>query len=122
MATRRRARYFDVHVNFVVLTRRSLRTAVLLTGVVVMAAQNDAGYALLDRTAAAARVAEPEWQFIPGVMNVPKLLDEQLGVAGGVWRRTGEHGEDAHVGDMLFRVTTEQAIARWPAPWRREKA
>jgi hypothetical protein len=86
----------------------------LVVGIVLAAAEYEPAYALLDRAAAALRGAEPEWEFIHATtMNVPKLLDEELGVAGGSWRRTGEHGEDVHVSVMLHRVSTEQAIARW---------
>jgi hypothetical protein len=103
---------FDM--GFIVLTRRLFCAAMLVAGVLPVAAHNEPGYALLERAAAALRGTEPQWEFIAATfMNVPKLLDEQLGVAGGSWRRRGERGEDVHVSVTLHRVSTEEAIARW---------
>ena len=103
-----------MHVDFVSSMRRLLCLAVLVVPVVGTAARADPGYSILWRAAGAVQRAEPIWHFVTAtVMNVPKLLDEELGVAGGGWRRPGENGAEVHVSVMLHRVSSAQAITRW---------
>jgi hypothetical protein len=85
----------------------------MLVPVVVTTAQQDPGYSVLERAAAALQRAEPEWQFVTGIMNVPKLFEEELGVAGGTWRRSDGNGAERQVSVRLHRGSSEQAIARW---------
>ncbi len=67
---------------------------------------------ILSRAVAAIHRAEPEWQAIGGVCSCPTLMDEQLGVAVGTWKRSLS-GSSAAITVTVFSIATAEAAARW---------
>ena len=96
---------------------RLLRTAVLLIALVVTtqaasASEDSPENLILGRAVAASRKSEPEWRFIPAILNAPgPLMDEQLGAAGGSWERLSDRS--THIGVTVYTIATAEAATRW---------
>jgi hypothetical protein len=72
-------------VNRPTRCRIVVSVAILIAARGAFALQDNAESAILTRAAAAVRKAEPQWRFIPVILNGPRLMDEQLGVVAGLW-------------------------------------
>jgi hypothetical protein len=75
------------------------------------AAQDAPEHSILRRAVAASQKAVPEWQYIPAIWNSPPLLDEELGVAAGLWRRQSD--TTAPVNVSVHAIASAGAAARW---------
>lgn len=60
---------------------------------------------------AASQRTNPEWQFVPAIMNVAPLMVEQVGVAGGLWELSSD--PSTRVSVIVYTVTTVEAAASW---------
>jgi hypothetical protein len=96
---------------------RLLRTAVSLIALVVTtqaasATQDSPENLILGRAVAASRTSEPEWRFIPAILNLPgPLTDEQLGAAGGSWERSSD--SSTYISVTVYTIATAEAATRW---------
>jgi hypothetical protein len=66
---------------------------------------------IVRRAVAASRQSNPDWRFISAVVNVPPLMVEQLGVAGGLWERLSDSSTRVNV--TVYTVATSEAAASW---------
>jgi hypothetical protein len=96
---------------------RPVRTAVALVVLVattqgVPATQDSPENLVVERAVAASRKSEPEWRFIPGILNsLGLLMDEQLGAAGGMWERLPD--ESTSIFARVYAIATAESAARW---------
>ena len=65
---------------------------------------------ILERAVAASRESEPEWRFIPAIVNAPPPMDGQMGVAAGTWERLSD--PSTLVGATVSGMTTVEAATR----------
>jgi hypothetical protein len=85
---------------------------VALVGAAPLAAPQDRSEnRIIRRASAASQRTNPEWQFVPAVMNVGPLVAEQEGVAGGFWELLSD--SSTRVSVVVYTVATAEAAASW---------
>jgi hypothetical protein len=68
---------------------------------------------IVDEATSEMRRNEPSWVFLGGICNTPPLLDEETGLACGIWK-VGSRPDSPHVASVsLHQVRTAQAVSRW---------
>jgi len=98
------------------MTNTLLQTIVMSVALVgaaprLAAPQDRSENRIIGRAIAAIQRTNPEWQFIPTVMNAPPLMVEQLGVAGGFWEQLSD--SSTRVSVTVYTVATAEAAASW---------